>query len=338
MRTALRVGWRAGVGRGGAAVGADRRGQGGGAWRGGLAPPGGQPGLASGPGARGASLSDAPEAPCASSGMSSSRLAGRSGPAPGRLISPSWRPRAGKGGAGEGAPTEADPDASLSDASASFPGSAEERRFGSDGPRAWGAADRRPAPSRASGRAAALEPALRAAFSDASAASDAPLSSAFRSRPRRPQGRICRRFPSPVGPLRIMSDKASLSDIATPTTSGADYVAHKRDKAPPKIHHAPRDSRRPRPARRPCRRPRRARVPAPPPTAPARAKRTAAKTPEQATPFRRRPPVPAWARASGRAGQGDPLFFAGAGLALLDAHLRRDPPAAGRAARPPRPA
>jgi hypothetical protein len=39
-------------------------------------------------------------------------------------------------------------------------------------------------------------------------------------------------------------------------------------------------------------------------------------------------PVPAWARASGRAG-GDPLFAAGAGLALLDAHLRRDPPAAG---------
>jgi hypothetical protein len=39
-------------------------------------------------------------------------------------------------------------------------------------------------------------------------------------------------------------------------------------------------------------------------------------------------PVPAWARASGRA-DGDPLFFAGAGLALLDAVLRRDPPAAG---------
>ena len=39
MRTALRVGWRAGVGRGRAAVGADRRGQGGGAWRGGLVPP-----------------------------------------------------------------------------------------------------------------------------------------------------------------------------------------------------------------------------------------------------------------------------------------------------------
>jgi hypothetical protein len=40
-------------------------------------------------------------------------------------------------------------------------------------------------------------------------------------------------------------------------------------------------------------------------------------------------PVPAWARASRRAGQGDPLFFAGAGLALLDAVLRRDPPWAG---------
>ena len=39
-------------------------------------------------------------------------------------------------------------------------------------------------------------------------------------------------------------------------------------------------------------------------------------------------PVPSWARASGRAGQGDPLFAAGAGLALLDAFLRRDPPAA----------
>jgi hypothetical protein len=40
-------------------------------------------------------------------------------------------------------------------------------------------------------------------------------------------------------------------------------------------------------------------------------------------------PVPAWARADGRAGQGEPLFFAGAGLALLDAHLRRDPPGTG---------
>jgi Protein of unknown function (DUF1403) len=39
--------------------------------------------------------------------------------------------------------------------------------------------------------------------------------------------------------------------------------------------------------------------------------------------------VPAWARASGRAGEGEPLFFAGAGLALLDSFLRCDPPSAG---------
>jgi hypothetical protein len=38
--------------------------------------------------------------------------------------------------------------------------------------------------------------------------------------------------------------------------------------------------------------------------------------------------VPSWARASGRAGE-DPLFAAGAGLALLDAVLCRNPPATG---------
>jgi hypothetical protein len=59
----------------------------------------------------------------------------------------------------------------------------------------------------------------------------------------------------------------------------------------------------------------------------ARAKPSAANAPQmQAFPP---PGTPTWARASGRAGEGDPLFAAGAGLALLDAHLRRDPPAAG---------
>jgi hypothetical protein len=67
------------------------------------------------------------------------------------------------------------------------------------------------------------------------------------------------------------------------------------------------------------------RVAAPPAKRP-RAKRTPAKTPEQqASP----PAIPAWARASGRAGDGEPLFAAGAALALLDACLRADPPAAG---------
>ena len=68
------------------------------------------------------------------------------------------------------------------------------------------------------------------------------------------------------------------------------------------------------------------RVDAPPATR-ARAKTSPAKTSErQAFPPA---PIPAWARASGRAGEGDPLFAAGAALALLDGHLRTDPPAAG---------
>jgi hypothetical protein len=61
---------------------------------------------------------------------------------------------------------------------------------------------------------------------------------------------------------------------------------------------------------------------------PFRTKRTSTKTPErQALPPPA--PIPAWARAGGRVGEGDPPFFAGAGLALLDAFLRTDPPAAG---------
>jgi hypothetical protein len=56
--------------------------------------------------------------------------------------------------------------------------------------------------------------------------------------------------------------------------------------------------------------------------------RASAKAPETQA-FPPPVPVPSWARASGRGGQGDPLFFAGAGLALLDAFLRADPPAAG---------
>ena len=67
---------------------------------------------------------------------------------------------------------------------------------------------------------------------------------------------------------------------------------------------------------------------APAPSAPrARTKTSPAKTPEH--PAFPPPPIPAWARASGRAGEGHPLFAAGAGLALLDAFLRTNPPAAG---------
>jgi hypothetical protein len=100
----------------------------------------------------------------------------------------------------------------------------------------------------------------------------------------------------------------------------------KRDKPPPKTHHAPVIRTEFQPL-----------ADAPPdpldhaPAAfrqPSCAKPTSTKAPEtQAAPPPA--PIPAWARASGGAGQGDRLFFAGAGLALLDAVLRADPPAAG---------
>ena len=64
------------------------------------------------------------------------------------------------------------------------------------------------------------------------------------------------------------------------------------------------------------------------PGRPAPAKRTAANRLDQQT-FPSPPALPSWARANGRAGQGDPLFFAGAALALLDTVLRRDPACAG---------
>ena len=126
---------------------------------------------------------------------------------------------------------------------------------------------------------------------------------------------------------RIMSDKVSIIGHRHITTSGADSLANELTKRRRRftmrqVIRADLDS-----ALRPARRPlgmaaqrRCARR--------ARAKRTAAKAPErQALPPPA--PIPAWARASGRAGEGDPLFSAGAELALLDAFLRADPPAAG---------
>ena len=54
----------------------------------------------------------------------------------------------------------------------------------------------------------------------------------------------------------------------------------------------------------------------------ARTRRASTKAPE-APAFPPPAPIPAWARASGRAGEGEPLFAAGAGLALLDAASAR---------------
>jgi hypothetical protein len=107
------------------------------------------------------------------------------------------------------------------------------------------------------------------------------------------------------------------------------FLATQRDKAPPLIHHGPviraeldqlddrtpdLQERRSAPLRQPL-----------------RTKRASTKTPEKHAPPPPAP-IPAWARAGGRAREGDPLFFAGASLALLDAYLRRDPPSAGSTA------
>ena len=106
------------------------------------------------------------------------------------------------------------------------------------------------------------------------------------------------------------------------------FVPNRGDKAPPRIHHAQVIRADLEPRSRPVADPGEARSRA---ASEARASKAAARRNPCRAPSHlcRRRRCPAWARASGRAGQGDPLFFAGAGLALLDAFLRRDPPAAG---------
>ena len=106
---------------------------------------------------------------------------------------------ANSGGGGEGAPAEGDPDASPGDASARFPGSAEGRRFGSDGSGAWGGIDRRPAPSGGSrgGRRCGSRQGAGGALSDAAAVCEARLFQRLQEPSRRPSDRISRRFRSP---------------------------------------------------------------------------------------------------------------------------------------------
>ena len=223
VRTALRVGWRVAVGRAGAAVGADRAGRAGALGAAASAPPAGSGGLRLGPGACGASRSDAPEAPCASSGMAFQSIGWRSRAGALKADQPAVE-AAGRrmGGAGEGAPAAADPDASLADASARFPGSGKERRFGSDGPGASGAADRRPAPSGAS-RAGepSLKLAARTTFSDASAASEA-TARASSGRSEGPMGPNFRPFPIVCEPRSESCPIKEAYRTSSPTTSGAD--------------------------------------------------------------------------------------------------------------------
>ena len=158
-----------------------------------------------------------------------------------KAVSPPRRPRAGKGGAGEGAPAAADPDASLADASARFPGSAEERRFGSDGP---GLGVRPTAGPRQAGRAGAANGAALqarrsgATFSDASAASERPPS-AFGTRPGGPQGRISRLFPLRRGP-RFRSSCPIMQTYRTspPHDKRGGLLAEQVTKRRQRLHHA----------------------------------------------------------------------------------------------------
>ena len=131
-----------------------------------------------------------------------------------------------------------------------------------------------------------------------------------------------------------MSDKASLSDIATPRQAGRitspNKVTKRREGLTMRqVIRADLDPRSPTHLADP----RRGRSCAAPRSARERS-RTSAKAPERQA-FPPPAPVPAWARASGRAGEGDPLFFAGAGLALLDAHPAPRPARRRGAALPP---
>ncbi len=178
--------------------------------------------------------------PCASSGHGFQAIALRG---PDQLREGWSTRRAGRGagepgGAGEGAPAAADPDASRSDASAPFPGSAEERRFGPDGPGAWGAADRRPAPSRASGRGRPRSTALARRFPTPRPASKAASGAALGAVQEGLRAGFAA-FGMAFGrAFEIMSDNVRLSDIATRRQAGRITAQTAVTKRRRRIHHA----------------------------------------------------------------------------------------------------
>ena len=128
-------------------------------------------------------------------GMSSSRFAGRARTGSRKADQPAVE-AAGREGRGRGGRPRSGPDASLIRRLGAVPRRQRKRAAsGPDGAEAWGVVDCRPAPSRASGRAAAPSatgasprrfPTPRPSLER--------LLSAFRSRSRRPQGRDFRRF------------------------------------------------------------------------------------------------------------------------------------------------
>ena len=201
VRIALRVGWRAGVGRGGAAVGADRRGQGGGVWRGGLVPPvfrGLGRGVAPRPALQDQTRRWGPASPGSPPRRRRRTRAGQ-GRAPPPRRTPTRRsptPRRGSR-VGGGAPLRVRWPRGLG---CGRPQARAKRGERGGGGCARNVARRFPTPRRSRER----------------------LRSVLRSRP----GALRAEFPGfshgVLGRLRIMSDKAILSDIPATTTSGAD--------------------------------------------------------------------------------------------------------------------
>ena len=123
--------------------------------------------------------------------------------------------RAGELGRGRGGgPRRSDSDPARSDASAPFPGSAEERRFGPDGPRAWGVADCRSSPSRAL-RAGGAAQASRGGFRRL-AELEGRLRSGLWVGQEGLTAWFCGVWHGVWAGSRIMSDNASLSDMLTP--------------------------------------------------------------------------------------------------------------------------
>ena len=163
------------VGRGGAAVGADRRGQDGGAWRGGLVPPvfRGLGGARGRPGLRcRARRGDGPQ-----------RRRGR----------PPRRRRRTRAGQGRAPPPRRTPTRRCRRLGA-VPGIGKRAPLRVRWPRGLGCGRPQARAKLRERGGRRLRSGRRAAFSDASAASRASSAASFREPSRRPEGRICRLF------------------------------------------------------------------------------------------------------------------------------------------------
>ena len=312
VRTALRVGWRASAGRGGTAVGADQAGRAGALGAATAVPPG----------FRGLGVARPRGLRCtAGRGDGAQRRRGPRCSGAGEL---------GRGRGGR--PRRVGSRRVAIRRLGAVPGISGRAPLRVRWPRGLGCGRLQASPSRAM-RAGRRRSSARAAFSDASASSRAPTGAASEGAGGA-AGPGFAAFRMGFGrAFRIMSDKAILSDIATPRQAGRiprhNSVTKRRQRltmrqviradltlVPDPLADLG-DG-----------------VPAPPRRSAREPKPELGENPGQQA-FPPPAPIPAWARASGRAGEGDPLFAAGAGLALLDALSAPRPARRRGAALPP---